>query len=339
MGNLADELDFADEDWDDEDDERDTREDLDQSYVTGGSESTRDYVSRRGDAYSTPLDERLQEPSQTDGARDSGVDIGYSPSPSPSVVKFSNGPFRRPPPTQSPKRLERPMNARSRQDPADPFEPFSLELEDALAAVAQLADPAYMQKADTMSRTIAALQDLGAQTSIETQSHRLTTSMNSLSANVILQTRLVASLSSSLVSPFTFTTPLDAIDVDEVLEVVVRLLQDLPLPDPRALQGLSKLDRDTTELLHTLSGLVDSLQMGKQTTASATRHLRVTQTMVTELKRERDKADESQFLLERGGWDSKLDKRWCAAECQDVVNGFEQFCDGLRRGIEESAVR
>ena len=226
----------------------------------------------------------------------------------------------------------------SRYEQEEAEDKFSLELEDALSTIARMADPAYNLRPDTTSRTVSALQDLAAQTTIESHSHRLSTSMNSVSAHLAEQTRFLQSVSSTIFSPFAFTSPLDAIDVDEVVTLVARILEDLPMPDVRALQGLNKLDKETADLLRVLSSVLDSLQMGKQAASSAARHLRVTQTMASELRCEREQADEARFLLEKEEWNQKLQNRWCAAECRDVVNGFEQVCNGLRKGLEESAV-
>ena len=322
MGNLADELDFADEDWEQEENE------LEHSFA---DEETED--SQLDNGHSTPRSQHLLDPPQTDGARDSGIDMGYRGSPEATRKTLDTA--RKVSALHHGENTRRPS---SRYEQEETEGKFSLELEDAMSAIARLADPANDLRPDTTSRTVSALQDLTAQTTIESHSHRLSTSMDSVSAHLTEQTKFLQSVSSSIFSPFAFASPLDAIDVDEVSTLVARILQDLPTPDVRALQGLNKLDKETGELLQVLSALLDSLQMGKQAASNAARHLRVTQSMASELRREREQADEAMFLIEKEDWDRKLQNRQCAAECRDVVSGFERVCNGLRKGLEESAV-
>lgn len=296
MGNLADELDFADSD--DEDWDYDGEAELDTVQETG-------------------MAHVLKEGTQDDeGPRDSGV----------HVEQKTN--------TSLPHR--NPSQATARDVDSDSSNIFSHELEDALAQISRLANPASHQNPDTISRTLIALQNLPPQQSLEVHTQRLTTSTNSLSSHIIQQTKHFASLSASLFAPFGFGTPLDfQIIDDEVVPAISQVIQNLPAPDSRALHTLSRLDRETSDLIQTLSTLSDSLQMGRQTTASAARHLRNTQLMVSEMRRESDLADQAQWLIEKEDWDHRLAERYCASECRDVVGGFEQVFEGLRRGLEE----
>jgi predicted GNAT family N-acyltransferase len=295
MGNLADELDFADsddEDWD---------------Y---------DAEPESGTVQETGIDHVLGQETHDDGSRDSAV----------HVEQKTNTPLPH-------RNFSRPT---SRDAEPDSSHLLSPELEDALAQISRLANPASHQNPDTISRTLVALQNLPPQQSLEVHTQRLTTSTNSLSSHIIQQTKHFASLSASLFAPFGFGTPLDfQIIDDEVLPAISQVIQDLPAPDSRALHTLSRLDRETTDLIQTLAALSDSLQMGRQTTASAARHLRNTQLMVSEMRRERDLADQAQWLIEKEDWDHRLAERHCASECRDVVGGFEQVFEGLRRGLEE----
>lgn len=332
-GNLADELEFADEDdWDDDAVDEGVSgmslaDEVDRTWADGDDNTSTSLSLDKG-AY------RLLEPTQTDGARDSGIDVVYpATTPSPQAARLpSHTASPRPQSKQhSHRNFSRPM---SRDSEADPVQVFTIELEQALAAVSRLADPAARQAhADTVPRTVSALQNLTPQAALETHTQRLTTSTNSLSSHIVQQTRLLASLSSSLFSPFAFTVPLDPLDIDEVLPVLAQALQDLPSPDARALQALAKFDRETADLVHTLAGLTDSLQMGRQTTSSAARHLRSTHAMVTELRRENELAEQAKWKIEKDAWDRRLGERWCARECSDVVGGFEQVCEGLRQGL------
>ncbi|KAI4715521.1 hypothetical protein E4T48_08310 [Aureobasidium sp. EXF-10727] len=296
MGNLADELDFADsddEDWD---------------Y---GGEAEPGAVQEAG------IDPVLSRGTQDDeDPRDSGVHVEQKTNTALPHRNFSR-------PT-------------SRDAEPESSNVFSHELEDALAHISRLANPPQHQNPDTISRTLVALQNLPPQQSLELHTQRLTTSTNSLSSHIIQQTKHFASLSASLFAPFGFGTPLDfQIIDDEVVPAIAHVIQDLPAPDSRALHTLSRLDRETTDLIQTLAALSDSLQMGRQNTASAARHLRNTQLMVSEMRRESDLADQAQWLIEKEDWDRRLAQRHCAAECRDVVGGFEQVFEGLRRGLEE----
>ena len=221
-----------------------------------------------------------------------------------------------------------------------PSDLFSPEMEDAMTNISRLANPPVTRQSDPaqLSKALSALQHLSPQAALETNTQRLTTSTNSLSSHLAQQTRIVASLSSSLFPPIGLATPLDLVVIEDLIPQMTQVLQCLPLPDPSALQGLSKLDRETTDLLRTLASLTDSLQMGKQATSMASRHLRNTLAMVTQLRRESDLAEQARWKIEKEGWDGKLAERWCASQCSDVVGGFEKACEGLKRGLEESAV-
>ena len=128
---------------------------------------------------------------------------------------------------------------------------------------------------------------------------------------------------------------MDPEGVAETIPLVEALLNDLPLPDNAALQGMQKLDRESTGVTQTLSQLTDTIQMGKQITNSAARHLKTTQTMVADLRRERERADVARHELAKSDIGQKLSARSCAAECRDVLAGFEDFCDALRECLED----
>lgn len=337
-GNLADELEFADEDdWDDDGvDEGVSGMSLADEVDHSWAQDDDDNKDNNNTSTSLSLDkgaQRLLDPTQTDGARDSGIDVAYSATtPSPQQAHMSNHAASPRPQSkqQSHRNFSRPM---SRDTEVDPVQVFTLEFEQAMAAVARLADPVARQQPDTISRTVSALQTLTPQAALETNTQRLTTSTNSLSSHIVQQTRQFASLSASLFSPFGFTAPLDPLAIDDILPTLAQALQDLPSPDARALQALTKFDRETADLVHTLAGLTDSLQMGRQTTSSAARHLRTTHAMVTELRRENEVAQQAKWKIEKDGWDRRLGERWCASQCNDVVGGFEKVCEGLRQGL------
>lgn len=328
LGNLADELDFTDEDWDEDGGEY-VGENLGEVEVTE--------YGRLGDEdeESTPIRDQLRNTPQTDGARDSGVDIPYRSSPSPTSEKKRLHTTRKTSGLQFQESTRRPSSKYQQEDAEDKF---SIEMEDALREIARLADPSNGVTADTTSRTMSALQDLGAQTTIDAQTHRLKTSMDSVSAQLVEQSKTLQSLSSSMFSPFALSFSLETLDVEDSVAAFQSLIAALPVPDVKPLQTLGKLEKETADLIQTLSALTDSLQVGKQVAVNAARHLRVTQTMTTELERESQQVEEARFWIEKGDWSQKLEDRWCAAECRDVVHGFEQMCDGLRKGLEEAAL-
>ncbi|TKX27385.1 hypothetical protein C1H76_0222 [Elsinoe australis] len=304
MGTLADELDSADEeDWDQAESML-----VEEEGTTPGREST-------------PFD--LSEPAQPDGSRDSGVDVGYKTTP--NMIK---SPRRKP----SSINFSRPTSSRISEP--EPEADFTIELEDAMKDISRLASSLSGSQADTTTRTLSALRDLSNQTTLETLTHRLTTSTNSTSSSLATQTKALQSATSSLFSPLTFAAPLTSDDLEELLVLTATLSRTLPLPDPLALQNIVKLNRDTSDLQSALSGLLDGLQMSKQLATNAGRALRVTTSMVEELRREQERAEEGRYWIESGGWDGKLASRWAAGECRQVIEGFETVAGEVRRGVE-----
>lgn len=295
MGNLADELDELDEDIDIEEDNTDV--------AMEGYEG----------------DERQNSPA--DGARDSGVDVSYASKQSSPRTKNFSKPFSIP---------EKPPDE---EDDGDQ-DKLSPELEEVLNSIARMASSTFTTEDPIIPRTVALLQDLGNQSSLEANIQRFTTSTNSMTSHLAAQTKAVQALSTSLYSPFAISAPLEPEIMDETIPVIEILLKELPLPDSAPLQGLRKLERDTHEVSQCLSHLADTLQMGKQATNTASRHLRTTQTTVAELRRERERAETAKTDLSRSGWDDKLRQRWCAGQCDDIMSGFESRCQALRESLE-----
>ena len=256
--------------------------------------------------------------------RDSGIDVTYSPRKgSPIVRNFS-----------------RPMSAAGKPPDREEEqeEKLSSELEDAMHAIARMVSYTSTSEDPLIPRTVLLLQDLGNQAGLEAGAQRLTTSTNSMTAHLLVQAKSLQALSTSLYSPFAaYATYLDPEIVDETVPLIDALLHDIPLPDPAPLQGMQKLDRETNNVIHTLSQLTDTLQMGRQITNSAARHLRTTQTMVVELRRERERADLARHELAKGGVHEQIKARSCASECREVMRGFEEVCDALRASLEQDA--
>lgn len=253
--------------------------------------------------------------------RDSGIDVTYRcRTTSPHVKNFSK-PFSI---------LEKPPDE-AKEEQEDKLSP---ELEDAMNSIARMTSYTSTSEDPLLPRTMALLQDLGNQATLEAGAQRLTTSTNSLASHLTVQSKSLQALASSLYSPFAFSRPLDEEAVEEALPLIDSLLQDLPLPDTTPLQGIQRLDRETSSVIQTLSHLTDTIQMGKQITNSAARHLRTTQTMVADLRRERERADLARHELAKANVAERLKARRCAATCKDVMAGFEDFCDALRSSLE-----
>ncbi|KAI7598319.1 hypothetical protein KC319_g23031, partial [Hortaea werneckii] len=198
--------------------------------------------------------------------RDSGIDVTYrSRTNSPQVRNFSK-PFalsQKPPDEQDEDREE------EQEDKLSP------ELEDAMNDIARMTSYASSSEDPLIPRTIALLQDLANQAQLETGAQRLTTSTNSMTTHLTAQIKALQQLSTSLLSPFlAFSSGIDPELIEETAPLIEALLKELPVPDTTALQGMQKLDRETANVIHTLSQLTDTIQMGKQITNSASRHLR-----------------------------------------------------------------
>lgn len=299
MGNLADELDQLD-------DEEDEGEDVTDATMENGQE----------------------ELSPVDGARDSGIDVSYAASKrktgasSPTSVRNFSKPFGA---------VEKPPDEGEEEE-----DKLNLELEDAMNSIARMASYSSTSEDPLIPRTIALLQDLGNQTGLEVGAQRLTTSTNSLTSHLSSQGKSLQTLMTSLYSPFVFSPAIDLNAVEELAPLVESLLKDLPVPDPLPLQGLQKLDRESHMVLQTLSQLTDTLQMGRQTTNAASRHLRITQSMVGDLRRERERADIARHELSKSEWNDRIRDRWCGSQCRDIMGGFERLCDDLRKTLVQA---
>jgi len=304
MGNLADELDQLDDDED--------------GYFEGESmmsamESEAGAQGHKG----SDAEAEGKEP------RDSGIDVTYrSRTGSPAVKNFSK-PFAL---------AGKPPDEQEEEEQEDKLGP---DLEDAMNSIARMTSSTTSTPDPLIPRTIALLQDLGNQALLETGAQRLTTSTNSMTSHLLAQSKSIQALAMSLYSPFTFSAPLDPEIIEDTAPLVEALLKELPVPDTAALQGLQKLERETGNVIQTLSQLTDTIQMGKQITNTAARHLRTTQTMVADLRREREKADLARHELAKADVAEKLRERRCASECEEVVKGFEEFCDALRSSLEQ----
>lgn len=342
LGNLADELDQVS---DGEDYEEGNTTQLDETFCDAPDE--RD--AQQGGA--------AEASRSAEGARDSGVDVSYtSPASKKGGVPNFSKPFAKPPDVVE----DREAEAAESQEAAEAEEPLSRELEEAMTAIARMASQHPSTTAadpdPLIPRFVASLQDLGNQTSLEASSQRLTTSTNSLTNYLNAQTKTLATLAAGLCNPFytnLYSAPrLDPEVVGSAVPLIDALVKDLPgvvvLPSSSSsttaatttpLQGLQKLSRDTAGVVQSLGGLTDSLQMGKQSSASAARLLRSCQGVVEEMRRERERAEAAREALAReGALDvGGVERRRCGRVCSEVLGGFEERCEGLRRELVAAA--
>jgi hypothetical protein len=302
MGNLADELDqLSDDEEYDEGVTEDVLESADKQHQAHGQEDA------------------------AEGARDSGIDVSYpSRRESPKHVRNFSKPFAQ---------GEKPPGENDEDAVEERMTP---ELEDCISAVHRMAQYSDATADPLIPRAISQMQDLGNQSALESGTQRLNTSTNSMATHLGKETKVLQTLSASLYSPFIFSAPLDMESVEESLPLIELLLASLPRPDTAPLLGLQKLGRETEATVQALASLTDTLQMGKQATNAAARHLRTTQTMVADLRRERERAETAREELALSPWEGRIKESWCKTECQDVVSGFDELCTSLRASLVQS---
>jgi hypothetical protein len=312
MGNLADELDQLDDEYEYEEDAGDTT----QLRTEGGA------------------DESILE-----GARDSGIDVSFPPTSQGSPSR--------------PRNFSKPLSQEDKPPDAenDEEDRFSPDLEDLVATIARMTAYTTTTEDPLIPRTTALLHDLGPQSNLEAGIQRFTTATNSMTAYATSQTKSIQVLTQSLFSPLFFSNSAYAFDaelIDETVPLIDALLLEIPggtntslaaptsTPSDQSLvtTSLTRLSRDTADVLAALSTLTDTLQMGKQITTTAARHLRTTQAMVAELLRERERAETARTELLAGGWEEKVKMRSCGDECRGIVEGFREVCERLT-GREE----
>ncbi|KAI9664033.1 MAG: hypothetical protein M1821_007524 [Bathelium mastoideum] len=187
-----------------------------------------------------------------------------------------------------------------------------------------------------VGRVIDGLKDLGGQVGVEGGTTRLATAHHSLTTHLTHQTRLLASLTSTLLSPLSLPfLPSDLLD--PLAPLLASLPPSLPHPSPQPLPALQALAHTTNSLLASLAACADALQLSRQTATSAGRSLRAAQQRLAELQAEYTAAEKGRAWVEEGGWEERLKGRECARECREVVGGFEEVCAGWRARLEEAA--
>ena len=163
---------------------------------------------------------------------------------------------------------------------------------------------------------------------------RLITAHTSLSTHLAHQTRFLTSTTQSLFSPL--APPPDPSDIELLLELLPPLISSIPTPNPQCPLLLHALASSTSDVIHTLSALSDTLHMTRQTSQLASRRLQSTKSLMLELRKEQDLAEEGRRWVETGHWERRLNEREGKRICGDVVDGFEDVCRSWRERLVQS---
>ncbi|KAF6835831.1 hypothetical protein CPLU01_04108 [Colletotrichum plurivorum] len=185
------------------------------------------------------------------------------------------------------------------------------------------------------ARVTESLRDLGSQAGVEGSATRLITAHSALTTHLTHQARQLHNLTFPLLSPL--VPPPDSETVDELLPLLIELSESMPRPTTKAFDSLTALHTLTSDLVHSLNYLSDTLHMSRQTTTTATRRLKSAKELVAEIRREEELSEEGERWLTRGNWSEKLRRRECAGVCGEVVSGFEEVCNGWRARLLEQA--
>ncbi|GJD03787.1 hypothetical protein CH63R_12968 [Colletotrichum higginsianum IMI 349063] len=201
-------------------------------------------------------------------------------------------------------------------------------------------------------RVTEGLRDLGSQAGVEGSATRyiyadflaswslanmprLITAHSALTTHLTHQTRQLHNLTFPLLSPL--VPPPDSDTIDELLPLLIELSESMPRPTTKAYDSLTALHTLTSDLVQSLNYLSDTLHMSRQTTTTATRRLKSAKELVAEIRREEELREEGELWLKKGNWSERLSKRECAGVCGDVVDGFEEVCNGWRARLLEQA--
>ncbi|POS83495.1 hypothetical protein EPUL_004214 [Erysiphe pulchra] len=184
-------------------------------------------------------------------------------------------------------------------------------------------------------RVIEKLKDLGGQSKIESGTTRLITAHSALSTHFIHQARVLQSLAYPLFSPMTI--PLDEEFINDLLPLIVQTCELIPRPTTTAFNSLVQLHSITADLVQNLNHLSDTLHMSRQSTVTATRRLRSARELVAEMRKEEIARIESESWLKRHNSSERLHNRECARVCGDVLDGFDEVCNGWRARLVAQA--
>ncbi|CAO2657317.1 Nn.00g034430.m01.CDS01 [Neocucurbitaria sp. VM-36] len=321
LGNLADEL---GEIWDD-----DEEEGIDGEF---GEEldMPQDELANIGTAIEHDGSSWVDNAVNLNGVRDSGV------------AMQSSSPARLSPEAAAKSRKH--TRQRSLYDGSDYGEDSDFEnegispaLESRMAAVESLARRGMEENGSAsdqvVKRVTEQLRDLGSQIAIENGATRLKTAHDALTTHLTHQSRTLTSLAASFSGPRPIIPDPDTIDT--LLPLIQSTLELLPQSSTEPLISLSHLTLSTRELLQHLANVSDTLHMSRQTTANATRRLKVSKEQLQDWKREDEKSKEGHEFIEHGDWDRRLREREAKRACASVLDGFEDVCGMWRKRLCE----
>lgn len=288
----------------------------------------------------------------TEQERDSGIDVASSPPAAPLKridTAASNGSLLSPAAAHTKKSRHHQRKA-SDYDGSEYGSESDLEvtslvsasLEARLAAVEAMARRGIEENGSPTDTAVArfteALRDLGGQMGLEQSATRLTTAYGAVATHLAHQSRVVAQLTSALLSPL--AAPPDGQTVEEVVPCIEGALEAMReiCPSGKAGGEIHGLASATRELVLSMSYLNDTLQVNRQSAMVAARRLRSVKDVLSEWKREDREREEGVGWIERGDWERRLRSRECARECRDVVEGFEKVCGGWRERLIAGAV-
>ncbi|KAI0472176.1 hypothetical protein GGR56DRAFT_110803 [Xylariaceae sp. FL0804] len=288
------------------------------------------------DDYEDDEEPQGQRPEDTEGVRDSGVDVtgrqGQQAKTKSGVLRVNvpNGRGHRRTGTAYDG-----SEYGSESDLDSPGMPPSLVAKiDAVESLARRGTESSPSDG-VFKRVTDGLRDLGSQSGVEGSTTRLITAHSALATHLAHQTRQLHNLTFPLLSPL--VPPPDAETIDELLPLLASVSGDMPRPATSAFNSLSALHAVTSDLVQTLNYLSDTLHMSRQTTTTATRRLRTAKDMVADMKREDELREEGERWLSRGNWGERLQRRECAGVCRDVVGGFEEVCNDWRARLMAQA--
>lgn len=193
-----------------------------------------------------------------------------------------------------------------------------------------LHDDSVSEAGGVVSRTVTALRDLGAQSSIEQGVTRVMTAYTSIVSHRMHKGRELLSTTQCLLRD-RYATSIGEEEIDEVISELDVLVGTLQLPTGSSpLQSLQGLVASTTDLTHSLRLLSDLVQECRQAASAASRRLKTVRDFVMELRQEEELREEGIEYVEKGEWDRRIREREAQSVCKDVVAGFETTCNVWR---------
>lgn len=225
------------------------------------------------------------------------------------------------------------------EDEIDEAKIISPDLEQQLKLIETLSKQDIKEPNPTVNifhRVEVQLRDLSSQIKVEDQATRLSNTANSIATNLLHQDRYLKIILQTYLSPFA-PSP-DRAVVESLQPIISELISSIPASPTTALPAMHAMACSGTEILTSLAVLGDNLYIAQQNTSLATQKLRSVQDIVDTIRREIRQAEEGLLFLQAGAWEERLRRREAAVVCSEVVNGFEEVCEGWRRRIGGQSV-